>query len=130
MIPDNIGTPGPWKAGRELITREVLGEALAAIQQPRSGARLPSWRRLGRRPDGYPLGATAAEVAEAIRHHAQNPARVTGSSGLVDVSLQLLKRWHLIMYLRREGQWVPLTLCEGNDTAPNLADTYLWKRRS
>ena len=90
----DVGTPGPWKAANHTVTRRTLEEVLEAIWKPRPGG------------TGTKRGATASQIAAGVT--SENGQWVFGSDPIIDVSLKLLKRWGLIIYLKRERVWVGL----------------------
>ena len=101
-LADDVGTPGPWKAAPHTVTRRILEEVLEAIWKPRPGG-------TGTKP-----GATASQIAAGVTPENGESAMVFGSDRIIDVSLQLLKRWGLITYLKRERVWVGLTYNQGD----------------
>lgn len=83
-LPDEIGTPGPWRGHPNTVTREMLFQVLTYL-------------------DGKP--ATADRVAHILRgcQDQSEPLINSGSARAVDVTLQLLKKWGLIRYRKGAG---------------------------
>ena len=79
------GTPGPWRADGNTVTRRMLSHALRAIKEQ---------------------GPLTAEMVSChlndVRVESDWPIS-SGSDRAVDVTLTLLKKWGLIRFRKGEG---------------------------
>ena len=92
MIPQNIGTPGPWKVTQgspgegvpQTLTRRMVGEALEAIES------------MGPIPSHLVADEMTPEPGKKWYFR-------SGSDRAIDKTLQLLKKWGLVRYRRGSG---------------------------